>query len=185
LLLTAAGSNVGRMILKLSKLRGFSVIAVVRRPEHVAEIKALGASEVICSTTEDMSKRVMTLTNLKGVDAAIDAVGGEMTTECFKLLSDWGRMVVYGLLDKERNSSLDIRKMLFYNLDITGFWLPGWWFRSDLKTRTQAVNRTLELVQNGSLTPVVEKEYHLSQISEAVAHAERPGNSGRIILVSE
>jgi NADPH:quinone reductase-like Zn-dependent oxidoreductase len=54
------------MILELAKIRGFSVIAVVRRQEQVASIKALGASEVICSANEDITKRTLALTKLQG-----------------------------------------------------------------------------------------------------------------------
>jgi NADPH:quinone reductase-like Zn-dependent oxidoreductase len=183
LLLTAAGSNVGRMILGLSKVRGFSVIAVVRRPEQMDEIKSLGAKEVICSTQDDITKKTLSLTGLKGVNAVIDAIGGDISTQCFKALADSGKMIVYGLLDLERNSSFDIRKMLFYNLQLSGFWLPGWWYESDTKTRTAAMNKTFDLIQKSALVPKVEKEYRFQDVVEAVRHAERPGNSGRVILV--
>lgn len=181
-LVTAAGSCVGRSIIRLAKVRGYSVIAVVRRAEQVAQIKELGVEQVICSSTEDIGKTAMQMTNLKGVDAVIDSVGGDVSSQCFKVLADWGKMVVFGLLDKERNSSLDIRKMLFYNLRIEGFWLPGWWFHSDMKTRMHAINRTMEFIKDGTLTLPIEKRYKFSQIAEAVQHAERPGNTGRILL---
>jgi NADPH:quinone reductase len=185
LLLTAAGSCVGRMLISLAKERKFSVIAVVRRPEQVAEIKALGAAEVICTQTEDIQKRVMALTQLKGVDHCIEAVGGPSTTACFKVLNEHGKMIVFGLLDATRDSEIDIRKLLFYNLNLSGFWLPGWWYGSDIKSRTFAMERTFDLIQKGVLTCPVEKKYPLSQISEAVKHAEKSGNVGRVALVAE
>ncbi|MCB0379090.1 MAG: zinc-dependent alcohol dehydrogenase family protein [Bdellovibrionales bacterium] len=181
-LLTAAGSNVGRMVLSLAKERGFSVIGVVRRPEQVEEILSLGATHVICSSQADITQKAMEYTKLKGVDAVLDSVGGEVSTQCFKALGDWGKMIVYGLLALERNAQFDIRKMLFYNLDVRGFWLPAWWKHTSLQERTEAVNETLNLIEKGVLDVHVEKAYRLEDIKEAVSHAERPGNSGRIVL---
>ncbi len=185
LLMTAAGSGVSKLIFKIAKLRGFSVIGVVRRPEQVEEIKKLGAAEVICSANEDITKRALAITGLKGVDAVIDAVGGEVSSQCFRALADYGQMMVYGLLELERNSNYDVRKMLFYNLGLRGFWLPGWWTRSSLEVRTQAVNKCFELIRQGILRTSVEKEYSLQDIGLAVQHSERPGNKGRIMLVPE
>ncbi|MGE0763391.1 MAG: zinc-dependent alcohol dehydrogenase family protein [Bdellovibrionales bacterium] len=183
LLLTAAGSCVGRMVLGLASVRGYKVIAVVRRPQQVEEIRQLGATHVICSSNEDIGKSVMSFTQLKGVDAVIDAVGGEITGQCFKLLSDAGKMIVYGLLDLQRQSSIDIRKMLFYNLSVQGFWLPGWWFNAPIKLRTQAMNKAMQMVQKGVMVTPIEKEYPLTSIKEAVRHAEKSGNVGRVMLV--
>jgi NADPH:quinone reductase-like Zn-dependent oxidoreductase len=182
LLMTAAGSSVGKLVLKLAAERKFSVIGVVRRPEQVEEIKKLGATDVICSATEDITKRVFAMTALKGVDAVMDAVGGEVSSQCFRAMNDWGQMIIYGLLELERNSQLDIRKMLFYNLGVRGFWLPGWWLRVDLETRTIAINKCFEMIRRGILIPEVEHTYSLQDINQAVAHAERPGNKGRIML---
>lgn len=183
LLMTAAGSGVGKLVLKIAAVRGFNVIGVVRRPEQVEEIKKLGAMDVICSANEDITKRTLALTGLKGVDAVIDAVGGEVSAQCFRALADWGQMLVYGLLELERNANYDVRKMLFYNLGLRGFWIPAWWDRVDLKVRTHAVNMCFDLIRKGVLVPEVEKEYSLADIGQAVAHAERPGNKGRIMLV--
>jgi NADPH:quinone reductase-like Zn-dependent oxidoreductase len=182
LLMTGAGSAVGRLVLQLAAHRGFSVIGVVRRPEQVEEIKKLGAIDVICSSTEDVTKRALALTKLRGVDAAIDSVGGESATQCFKALADWGKLIIYGMLDMKRDSTFDIRKMLFSNLTVQGFWVTSWWLDSDVQTRSVAVNKCFDLVRKGLLNPPVEKEYKLEEFATAMAHAERPGNRGRIVF---
>jgi NADPH:quinone reductase-like Zn-dependent oxidoreductase len=42
LLVTAAGSTLGKMLIAVAKHQGLKVIGTVRRPEQAAEIKALG-----------------------------------------------------------------------------------------------------------------------------------------------
>jgi NADPH:quinone reductase len=182
-LVTAAGSTVGRSLLQIAKLRGFSVIAVVRRPEHKEILMQLGAKDVICSANEDITQRALAATQLKGVTAVIDSVGGEVASQCFRALAERGTMFVYGLLALERDSSIDIRKMLFYNLSLRGFWIPDWWRSAELDKRMQVANTVVNLVVEGKLTADVDSTFKLSEIKQAVAKAEQPGNNGRVMLV--
>src|SRR5438132_8658236 len=50
LLQTAAGSALGRMVIRLGKRFGFRTINVIRRPEQAAELKALGADVIIADS---------------------------------------------------------------------------------------------------------------------------------------
>jgi NADPH2:quinone reductase len=77
LLQTAAGSTLGRVVLQIARLRGFKTINVVRRREQVAELKALGADEVISTDVEKIGERVKAIAGEAGVTKAIDAVGGQ------------------------------------------------------------------------------------------------------------
>ncbi len=182
LLVTGAGSTVGQVLIQISRLMQFNFIGVVRRPEQVQEILALGASHVICSSTEDITQRAMALTQLQGVNAVVDAVGGTVTSQCFRALADNGKMFVYGLLALERESAIDIRKMLFYNLSLQGFWLPGWWDKSDPQYRLQVTQNAASLVAQGYLTAPVDSIFSARDVKEAVIKAESPGNKGRVIL---
>ena len=183
LLLTGAGSTVGQVALQISKIKGFSVIGVVRRSEQIQLIKELGARDVICSANEDITQRAMALTNLRGVDAVLDAVGGKVASQCLRALADNGTMYVYGLLDLERDSGIDIRKILFYNLSLRGFWLPGWWHRTATDERIRIINTVAGLVAQGHLTAVIDSKFRLSEVKAAVEKAEQPGNNGRVFLI--
>ena len=54
---TAAGSALGRMVIRLGKAAGFRTINVVRRKELAAELKQLGADEVVISTNGAAMKK--------------------------------------------------------------------------------------------------------------------------------
>src|SRR5262249_44320317 len=58
LLQSAAGSNLGRMIIKLGRHDGFKTLNVVRRREAVSELKALGGDAVISSADGPISEQV-------------------------------------------------------------------------------------------------------------------------------
>lgn len=183
LLQTAAGSTLGRVVLQIAKQHGFKTINVVRRREQVEELKALGAHEVICSDEEDIPERVRAITGKEGLKKAIDAVGGETGASVVRALGRGGVMLVYGLLSG-RPMPIDGGRMVFTSATVRGFWL-GEWMRSVPPERQQAViAEMLRSMATQEIVPPVEAEYSLSEILAAVEHSERPGRSGKVLLVS-
>ncbi|HEX5705720.1 MAG TPA: zinc-dependent alcohol dehydrogenase family protein [Pyrinomonadaceae bacterium] len=182
LLQTAAGSTLGRVVLQLARTRGFKTINVVRRREQAEELKALGADEVVSTDDEDIVSRVREITGRAGLTKAIDAVGGETGSAVVRALGRGGVMLVYGLLSG-RPLQLDGGHMIFTSSTVRGFWL-GEWLRSSAPERVQAVTgEMLRAMSSREIVPPVEAEYPLAEVLAAVAHAERPGRSGKVLLV--
>ena len=182
LLLTAAGSTLGRVVLQIARLRGFKTINVVRRREQVEELKALGADEVICTTDEDLVERVKEITGKVGLTKAIDAVGGETGAAVARALGSGGVMLVYGLLSMEP-MPVDGGRMIFATTTIRGFWLSQW-LRTAPPERQQAVTaELLRLMSSHEIVPPVEAEYPLSDVIAAVEHAARRGRRGKVLFV--
>src|SRR6202011_6410696 len=88
LLQSAAGSELGRMIIKLAKQDGIRTINVVRRRASVAELERLGADAVIVSTEGPIDEQVRAIVGPQGVKFAIDPVVGETGTQIFKALHE-------------------------------------------------------------------------------------------------
>ena len=182
LLQTAAGSTLGRVVLQIARLRGFKTINVVRRREQVEELKALGADEVICTADEDLVERVKEITGREGLTKAIDAVGGATGAAVVRALGRKGVLLVYGLLSMEP-MPVESGRMIFTSATIRGFWL-GEWFRSAPPERQQAVTaELLRLMTTHEITPPVEAEYPLKEVQTAIEHSQRPGRSGKVLLV--
>ena len=184
LLQTAAGSTLGRVVLQIAKQHGFKTINVVRRREQAEELKALGADEVICTDEEDIPERVREITGREGLRKAIDAVGGETGADVVRALGRGGVMLVYGLLSG-RPMPIDGGRMIFASAAVRGFWL-GDWMRSAPPERQHAVTaEMLRSMATQEVVPPVEAEYPLSEVLAAVEHSERPGRSGKVLLISE
>ena len=98
LLQSAAGSELGRMIIKLARHDGIRTINIVRRRAAVDELARLGADAVIVSTEGPIDEQVRRIAGPQGVKFAIDPVAGETATQMYQALSDEGRMLVYGSL---------------------------------------------------------------------------------------
>jgi NADPH:quinone reductase-like Zn-dependent oxidoreductase len=182
LLQTAAGSTLGRVVLQVARLRGFKTINVVRRREQGEELKSLGADAVICTDEEDIPERVREITGREGLTKAIDAVGGETGAAVVSALGRGGVMLVYGLLSGQP-MPIDGGRMIFTSATVRGFWL-GEWMRSAPPERQQATFvEMLGSMATREIVPPVEAEYPLSEALAAVAHSQRPGRSGKVLLV--
>jgi NADPH:quinone reductase-like Zn-dependent oxidoreductase len=182
LLQTAAGSTLGRVVLQIARQRGFKTINVVRRREQVEELKALGADEVICTADEDIATRVKEITGQAGLTKAIDAVGGRTGAAVMGALGRNGVMLLYGALSMEP-MPVDVGRLIFTTTTLRGFWLSEW-LRSAAPDRQQAVTtEMLRAMASNEIVPPVEAEYALADVLKAVEHAERPGKSGKVLLV--
>jgi NADPH2:quinone reductase len=181
LLQTAAGSALGKMIIRLGKHDGFRTLNVVRRREQVDELKRLGADAVLCSADGPLPERVRELTGGAGVPFALDAVGGATGSEVVQSLGSGGRMLCYGTLSEEP-LSIHPRVLMVGQKRVEGFWLSEW-------TRQQGVLRMLGLFRSigrllrvGVLTSDVGQTFPLEQVREAVRAAGQPGRQGKVLL---
>src|SRR5262245_29209880 len=125
LLQTAAGSALGRMVMRLGKHYGFRTINVVRRLEQAEELRRAGADAVICTAEESIENRVRSLTDGQGVKYAIDAVGGETGSAVIPALAPGGRLLVYGTLSRQP-IAVDPRLLMMGGKSVEGFWLSEW-----------------------------------------------------------
>ena len=181
LLQTAAGSTLGRIILQLARERGFRTINIVRRREQAEELKRLGADETISTDEVSITERVREITEGRGVRAAIDAVGGKTGGDAARALGRGGVMLAYGLLSGEP-LGVDVGQMIFNETTVRGFWLSEWFRRTPPAEAQKTMAELLGLMATGRIVPPVEAEYDLTDVREAVIHAERPGRSGKVLL---
>ena len=183
---TAAGSALGRLVIQLAQLRGYHTVNFVRRADAVAELRDLGADAVF-STDEapnaaDLVARVRALTDGRGVAGALDAVGGETGALALHCLRPGGTLLVYGLLGGEP-LPLHNGEMLFRGLTVRGFWLTHWFQHTPPERAQTTLRELMGLMAGGQLTPTAEAAYDLADFRAAVAHAQRPGRQGKIMLI--
>ena len=181
LLQTAAASSLGRMIIRLAKHQGFKTINLVRRADAVAELKKLGADEVIVTNSKSVEDRVTAITGGAKVDYALDCVGGTTGLEAAKCLAPGGRLLLYGTLSGEP-IPLPSRILMAGSKSIEGFWLSDW-VKTQGPLKMLALFRQItKLIEAGVLATPVEATYGLDQIRDAINHAERQGRTGKILL---
>ncbi len=181
LLVTAAGSALGKSVVRMSKLYGYKTLCVVRSSSNTEELKALGADAVVETNHHDLIAEVFRLTNGRGVGAAIDCVGGELAGQVVRCLGLGGRLVIYGTLG---NSPLQIpgRDLMMPVAQISGFLLPNWMAQQSLLTLLRVLRTVMRLTRQGYFHTEVTETYALDDVVSAVEAALKPGRTGKVML---
>lgn len=182
LLQTAAGSSLGKMIIRLGRHLGFRTINVVRRSDTAAAIQKLEPDAIIDMSKEDLEERVADLTGGQGVAHALDAVGGETGSKVVRCLGTKGKMVIYGALAADQSIQVSARRMIMGSKTIQGFWLSDWARSKGPLKMLMLLRKVGRLIDQGLLRSDVAATYPLDQITEAVTAAATPGRMGKILL---
>jgi NADPH:quinone reductase-like Zn-dependent oxidoreductase len=181
LLQTAAGSALGRMVLRLGRYYGFRTINVVRRRERVEELLDLGGDAVICSADESISERVASITGGTGVPYALDAVGGATGSEVVQALGEGGRMLVYGTLSNEP-MQLDSRLLMVGQKRVEGFWLSQWVPQQGVLTMLGVFRKLGRLFRANVVTTTVGTILPMEEVQTATRQAATVGRHGKVML---
>ena len=181
LLQTAAGSTLGRMVIRLGQHFDFRTLNVVRRPEQAEELMLLGGTASVATNTQSLTERVRAITGGEGVLYAIDAVGGATGSEVIHALARGGRLVVYGTLAGEP-LSFDSRALMVGQKRVEGFWLSEWVRDQKPWTMLWLFRQIGKLIRAGVLASDVGKSFALTDIHAAVRQASMPGRQGKVLL---
>jgi NADPH:quinone reductase-like Zn-dependent oxidoreductase len=180
LLQSAAGGELGKMVIRLGHKFVFRTINVVRRREQVDELKKLGADHVIVESDGPIPEQVRKLVP-DGVRYAIDPVGGATGSQVIEALSRDGRCLLYGSLSDEP-VSVHPRYVIGNNLSVEGFWLGAWAKHQRVLTMLKLFRRVRALMSEGVLQTHFAATYPIEQVAKAVEHAGAPGRGGKVLL---
>lgn len=186
LLQTAAGSALGRMIIRLGRHCGFRTFNVVRRGVVADELLSMGADhvEIFDGSEEGAEKLIHNIGGVVGSDGlryAVDAVGGSTGSAVIRSLAVGGRMLAYGTLSGQP-LQISPRMLMTVSSSVEGFWLGNFMNHTSLLFKLRLVRRLTKLIQSGVLSSDVAAEYSLDQIVEAVKSAEDSSRSGKTLL---
>jgi len=95
-LIHSAGGGVGIAAIQIAKYIGAHVIGTASATKH-AELRALGVDHLIDYRTEDFEKRAREITEGRGVELILDAVGGSSFKKGYRLLAPTGRLGMFGV----------------------------------------------------------------------------------------
>jgi NADPH:quinone reductase-like Zn-dependent oxidoreductase len=170
----SANSSVGRWVVAFAKARGLKTINIVRRPELVPELKAIGG-DVVVVDSPDASTEVRAAIGQADLRLALDGVSGPATGVLASTLSPHGTLVSYAAMS-QAPISISPLDVIFKPLTVRGFWLGH--PESGAKSAPPIV-QAAEMIASGQVHIPVAATYDLSSIKEAVAHALR---GGKILL---
>ncbi len=170
----SANSGVGRWVIAFAKKRALKTVNIVRRPELVDELKAIGG-DVVVVDSPDVSERIKAAVGQAELRLALDGVSGPATGVLASTLSPRGTLVSFAAMSLAPMSvsPLDV---IFKPITIRGFFMAHPEFAAKL---SPAMVQAAEMMASGRVQIPVAATYGLASIKEAVAHALR---GGKILL---
>ncbi len=171
-LVHAAGSGVGSAAIQIAKLIGARVITTVGSDEKVEFAKKLGADHVVNYRTQDFVEEVRRWTGKRGVDVAIEHIGGETLERTIYCLSRLGTLVTIGS-HATHWGRMDLRHVYSKNLRILGTNLG-----TILELRT-----IVDQMAQGRLKAIVDRVFPLTEARAAVQYLLDRKNQGKLVLV--
>ncbi|WP_240504361.1 NAD(P)H-quinone oxidoreductase [Tsuneonella mangrovi] len=181
LLVHGGTSGIGTMAIMLGKAFDLTVITTCGSPEKCAAALAVGADHAIDYKAQDFVEAVKDLTDGKGVNVVLDMVSGSYVSRNIDCLAPDGRHVTIAVLGGLQ-AEINMAKVMAKRLCLTG---------STLRPRTDEFKALLadEIAQNawplfadGTLRPVMDETFPLSEVSAAHARMEAGDHIGKIVL---
>jgi L-iditol 2-dehydrogenase len=165
--LITGGGIIGLLTLEVAKLAGAYPV-ILSEPEVMRREIGLsvGADIVIDPIRENLSERILQITQNRGVDACIDASGAlKVIEQCIHLTRSGGRMVIISWPPKGATIPVSPCEIYQRELDIRGVFFSPFSFE-----------RTIAALPRLNLKPLITHEFSLNDYAQAFeAQKDRAG----------
>jgi NADPH:quinone reductase-like Zn-dependent oxidoreductase len=196
-LILGAGGGVGTSAVQLAVRRGLRVIGTAGTERKRAFVVDELGADACFDSRGDWETAVRDHVSERGIDLALDPVGGRATAACRRLLAPLGRIVFYGLSDavpRNRRSWIAaarawLRTPRFHpvsliepNIGILGVHLLHLGPKEGLLR--PALEEIFRAVVAGELRPIVDRTFPLDRGGAVEAHAylHARRNLGKVVL---
>ncbi|MEI9973782.1 MAG: zinc-binding alcohol dehydrogenase family protein [Ignavibacteriota bacterium] len=174
----AIGGSVGNAVTQLARALGASH-AMSTTTSHAKAERAseLGFEEVIDLSTESLTEGVRRITKGYGADIVIDAVGGDILSEALGTLALGGSLTTLGY-SGGRKSTIDVTDLIWKRASLKSFSL----FAQPPELWSAAWKEIRELLESGTIVPMVAKVFALEDAAEALRFQAEERPFGRVVL---
>ena len=181
ILFHAAAGGVGQIFCQWTKSLWCKIIGTVGSDEKISLAKKNGCDEVINYSKEDFSKKVMELTDGKGLPVVYDGVGKSTFEKSLQCLKTRGMMVSFGNASGSL-SPIDVTKMLqpkglFFVRPSMGQYL------TTSEELNEASKVLFEKISSGKVKVEIFKKYKLDDIRQAHIDLEARKITGPAVIV--
>lgn len=169
--------GVGLSSIATASKMGAFVIAVDIKPEALKLAKRLGADYVVNASESDPVAEVKKITQGKGVDVAVEALGNKnVVVQCFNSLAKLGRLVQLGVtqVGPEGDASIPINPLVQGEVSIVG----------SLSSPIQNFKTLLDLVAAGKLEvkPLLSETCCLSDVVSVFKRMDNNDCVGAVVV---
>ena len=176
----SAAGGVGLAAVQLAKAAGARVIGTVSTEEKAALAKEYGADEVVNYASRDFAEETLKLTDGKGVDLILDAVGKPTLEKGLKCLAPFGHLVVYGRAGGVPDP-LNVFSLFQKSIKVSGFVLYTVSAMPDVHRK--GIEASFARMAEGKLKLLIGRTFPLADAAEAHRHMESRQSVGKLVLL--
>jgi NADPH2:quinone reductase len=180
-LVHAVGSGVGTAAIQLAHTMACTVFGTSRTSSKLEQTKRLGMDHGIDTTHEDFAEVIRAETGGKGIEVAIDLLGGSALPGNLRALGYQGRLVLVGLLGGIQGP-LDLSLMLHKRLTIVGTTLRTRPIEEKIAATQRFNDQVVPWLAQELVRPVIDSVFPFEQAHDAQKKLESNQVFGKIIL---
>lgn len=158
-LIHGGGGGIGTLAIQLAKHLG-AFVATTATAADADFLRGLGADEVVDYQNQDFSE------SIKDYDGVFDTVGGDTNLKSYRVLKKGGALVsMVQAVDENLAKEYDVH----YTYQFT-------------QVTTERLTAIAELVDDGTLKPIVAKVFTLDDAAEAMEYAKTGHPRGKVVI---
>ena len=187
-----AAGGVGTAVAQIAKAKGAEMIIGTSSAQKKEFVESMGMHHI--SRGDDFVSLCHELTNGRGVDHALDPVGGNHLLKSYKALAKGGKLYTFGgssavpgqrrnilaaLWMWWRSPRFDPLRMMNSNKAVFGVHL-GTWDKEEIMQ--DQMKELVKMQKEGLIEPVVDSIFPLADVAKAHTHMHQRKNKGKILL---
>jgi NADPH2:quinone reductase len=180
LLVLGAAGGVGLTAVEIGKAMGARVIAGASTAEKLAVARERGADDTVNYATENLTERVMALTDGKGADVCFDPIGGDLFDAALSALGWGGRILLVGFVGGVQQ--IPANRLLVKHRAALGSSLRYFRWHAPDKLR-RSVDELLRWYADGRLRPLITHRLPLERTIEGIRLLTDRKAHGKIVVL--
>lgn len=179
--ISAASSQLGKLMCSLGRDLGLKPIALVRRAETVDTLKSLGAAEVLVTSDPEIVEKFAAISATLKPRVFLDAVTDQLSEKLFCAMPNRARWVTYGKLSTEAPTLSQTGQLIFMGKRIEGFWLTQWMMSTPPADQMRVVAEVQARFADGRWKTDVSEHLTLENLVSNLADALKKSD-GKVII---
>ena len=180
-LIHGGASGIGTTAIQLANHIGAEIYATAGSDEKCQAVEKIGAIKCFNYRTQKFENEINQLTDKKGVDVILDMVAGPYISRNLKCLNINGRLIIIavqgGIKDEVNFANIMIKRQT-----ITGSTLRPQPSTKKTEYVNSLVKNAWKYLENGKIKPIIQREFLLSNASEAHKALEKGDHVGKFIM---
>ena len=179
-LIHAGAGGVGMAAIQLAKQAGATVISTASSDEKLERLGPLGLDHGINYAKQSFVEEVRELTDGRGVDVVLDAIGGKNLVDGIDALANRGTIVSVGAAARA-GTTIEASSLWTKNNTLRGVYLGGA-LLAEYPRVHQMIGDLIERVAGGELHVEIDRSFKLSEAAAAHAYLEGRTAFGRVVM---